>query len=679
MLKLQKYFLFLSLIIFTSSKQPDSDYCQKIECNSDLDPKTCVKVEATTSLMNPCQNSTICEIIIEDPVIDSFCVENNITLKKLPSLPCNSDDECLNGTCSSGQCLGINDGDPCNYTFQCYYGKTCRKNDDEYLCLDPLKEGDECEKDTDCDIDCGCMKGLCTKYFSLDNNEDTGGSDYNSDFTFCKSGYVSEVGICMNISLQNDTTECSDLYPCKYNYYNEEHENRTIIIHSNCLCGYNPFGKRYCLLGSGNLNYTKYLNKLKEYHLNNQNCHLSERTAHACQKDLLSNSKEVLSQINELIHAKYWAKSNNRLIDAPECVFGVEFPGYDRSIDKNPDPEPINDGQCAKYICEKAISDGICASSNYLDDFNINVTLADICTDNAKCKLNGDPNDVFYNKTNVIGNCSSNVFNMRYPGEDCEIDSDCVYPLNNTSSQFHVCEEGICNGITEDGICEDHSWCVVGYYCDFSEGKCKEQIKKGEKCSESKSCKNDLICRNGICDELFSAKDGDSVPETESIEFQKKFCENGEVMENKCVSYNDFDGTKLNDNEYKTCNFNSYCEYKINGLGEGRKKYVRCGCGYNAEGQGYCPHFHDYSKSDWEEYRKIIKDKSDNNCHTESRFNCYETENEEESELKTYKNKLENGHLFYKSVECAKKVLSGNYLNNKKIIYIFFGILILLF
>ena len=681
MVKFQKYFLFFSLIIFTSSKTQNSDYCQKVECNSDIPKNTCVKVESTVSLMNPCQNSTICDIVIEDPVVDSFCVEkSNITFKKLPSLPCEDNEECLSGYCSSKKCMGKDEGNPCDSPSQCYYGKTCRKSENaSFVCLDPLKEGEQCEIDTDCEIDSGCMKGICTKYFSLENNEETGGLDYNSDFNFCKSGYVNELGFCMNISLKNDTTECSDSHPCEYEYTNEKQEKLTTIIHSNCLCGYNPFGKRYCLLGSGNRNYTKYLNKLKEYHLNNENCHLSERTANGCQKDLLSNSKEKMNQIKELINAKYWAKSNNRLIDASECVFNIEFPDYDRNIDINPEPEPINDGKCAKYFCTDTINEGTCASSKYVDEFNINVTLADVCSDNVKCKLNGEPNDVFYNKTNVEGKCSANVLNKRYPGEKCEIDSECVYPLNNPSSQFHKCEEGVCNGMAENGICGDHSWCLVGYYCDVHEGKCKKQIQKGEKCTESKDCKNNLICKDGLCDELFSLNDGESVPEKESPEFQKKFCKNGEVMNNKCVSYNDLDGTKLSDDKYKKCNFNSYCEYKINGLGEGKKKYVKCGCGYNTEGQGYCPHYHDYSTDDWEEYRDIMKDKSDNKCHTESRFNCYEIENEEESKLKTYRNKLEKGHLFYNCVECAKKVLKGNYLNNKYYILIFFGFLILLF
>ena len=165
------------------------------------------------------------------------------------------------------------------------------------------------------------------------------------------------------------------------------------------------------------------------------------------------------------------------------------------------------------------------------------------------------------------------------------------------------------------------------------------------------------------------------MPEYESDEFKKFFCKNLEVIENKCVSFSDINN-KVNDNEYKKCDFNSYCEYSINGLNPGRKKYVKCACGYNNEGQGYCPHFHDYSKDDWEEYRKLWKKRSDNDCHTESRFNCYEYDEEDSYEWKNYKNRLENGHLFYNSVECANIVLDSRYVKINKFILRLFACLI---
>ena len=67
------------------------------------------------------------------------------------------------------------------------------------------------------------------------------------------------------------------------------------------------------------------------------------------------------------------------------------------------------------------------------------------------------------------------------------------------------------------------------------------------------------------------------------------------------------------------------------------------------------------------------KKRSDNDCHTESRFNCYEYDEEKSYEWKQYKNRLENGHLFYNSVECANKVLGSSYLKINKFMMVLFS------
>ena len=317
MSKLNFLITFFSLFLIINSITENEDFCQKVECYPGLATGTCIKVESTVSLLNPCPSSQYCETNIEDPIEDSFCEEKKdiLPFKKLPTLPCNDSSECISGYCNAYKCNGGGEGDDCKSVVDCIYGKTCRQESkDIYKCLDPVKEGGKCYMDTDCELDYGCREGICTKYFSLDNWEKTGGSDFENDFNFCKSGYVNEVGICMNISLKNDITECSFDSPCEYQYEDENKTTKNIIIHQNCLCGYNPFGKKYCLIGSGNANYTRYIEKLKKYHMNNINCHLSERTSEGCQKDILFGSNEILNQIQELKNLKYWAKSNNRLI-----------------------------------------------------------------------------------------------------------------------------------------------------------------------------------------------------------------------------------------------------------------------------------------------------------------------------------------------------------------------------
>jgi hypothetical protein len=668
-----KYLIFIIIIIINFEISLE-DTCQKIECSNSLSDEICVQVNGETSYFKECPSGEICEIEFDDPVLNSECKPNTKKIKRLPTLPCDSNDDCLSDHCNGNQCLGKYDGEKCNSVTDCVYGLTCRKDSNNiYRCLHPITTGNKCEYDTDCVGESGCLNNVCTKYYSLENNQKSRDL-INEELSFCKSGYSNELGICLNLTLINETDECTQSNKCQYN--NEFGE--TINIDNNCLCGYNTEGKKYCLLGSGNKNYTKYINKLKNYYLNNKNCHLSERNAEGCQKDLLSNDSYTINKIHELINAKYWAKSNNKLIGAQECSFKVEMPDYDRDLDKKTDPdiepEP-GQGKCAIYKCEESNSE-YCAKSNYKNVFNIDISLYDVCSEGVECKIGGDPNEIFYNKTNINSKCFSLVENKRYPGEKCEVDTECVYPLNNPSSQFHKCEDGRCNGMDENGICEDNTWCLAGYYCDKYSGKCQEQKSKNEKCLDSKECQNDLICLESKCsDELFSLDDGKGVPKNENKEIQKKFCKSGEVLNSICVSYNDKE-QKTEDNNYKKCNFGEKCIYKINGLGSDVDYEINCPCGYNSEGQGYCPHYHDYSENDWNEYKKILKNNYDNECHTENRYDCYlKKELEKEKE---YKNKLERGHLFYNSVSCANKVLDGQFLFVKKFL-ILFGIILSLF
>ncbi len=78
----------------------------------------------------------------------------------------------------------------------------------------------------------------------------------NEFFSFCESDYSDENGVCKNLTLNERKIECDDNIN-KWEYYNNN--GNIFKIPENCLCGwYNNLGKQFCLLGTGNENYSKF-------------------------------------------------------------------------------------------------------------------------------------------------------------------------------------------------------------------------------------------------------------------------------------------------------------------------------------------------------------------------------------------------------------------------------------
>ena len=245
-----KNFFILLLIFIINTNLTFEESCQKITCTSSLSNGMCIKVQSLESLFQECPAGQICAPDSDDPIQDAYCVESKKNnFKKLPTLPCENNDDCLSGICKGNKCIGKMFGETCQSASDCYYDYTCRKDsDNEYKCLEPITTGNKCEMDTDCVHESGCLNNICTKYFSLENNQR--GSDVGNQYlSFCKSGYSDYIGICQNLSLINETEECNEEKICTYK---NTLTGELIKKEENCLCGYNPEQKKYCLFGSAN-------------------------------------------------------------------------------------------------------------------------------------------------------------------------------------------------------------------------------------------------------------------------------------------------------------------------------------------------------------------------------------------------------------------------------------------
>lgn len=664
-------FLFLFPIKFIISALYE---CPKPKCGEITKEDVCIEPqENKVFIFQKCKDeSKFCSLNSDYPSEEVACVSKTEKIHtKFDGMSCEVDTDCYSRKCQEGKCIGLKQDEECDRAEQCIYGLTCI----DKKCVQPKKEGESCGTETDCEISTGCLNNVCTKYYSKKIGDSVGKTTETGIFSFCETGYADNNGICQSLKSETPGKECDENNLCKYT----DSSGTTFTIEDNCKCGYNENGKRYCALGSGDQNYTLFIEEVKNYFFSpDSHCHIAEKEGIGCLKDYLEGDEEIKKKIKALYSSELWAIANYKMYGARKCVLEIMFPDYDSQGDEPDPPEPPTPGQpqCAKYSSVKKGEK--CAASNYTSVSDISVTLSNICKSDEYCEIGGEPNIVFYQEgKNVKGECKVKdtiPAGSRYPGEACQTNVDC-YKFQNLKGSLGMCENNLCTGAKKDEDCTSDVECVAGLYCDSNEKKCKEQISKGEKCSSSYECKNNLLCFDGKCeDKLYSVKTGEElkISEKEPLSLKDKFCEYGYFKDNKCAKllYKE----KPNSGKFVECSFGKDCVYTVDGTQEEVKK--TCECGYNAEGKGYCPisHDHDGGKN-WGKFYSISKELADNSCHTLSRFNCYKNNGSKKmDEYKYYYNTYVRSNLFHNSVSDAEVVLSGGFIK-----YSFLGVLILAF
>lgn len=651
--------IFISLIVFSVSQVEE---CKHIQCVNYLQNKTCIEPATENHVyMQSCPEGEICNILSEIPEEKTTCVPKvEPTYKRYPGMPCETDDECFSNQCEDNLCKGHKENDNCTSVEQCDYGYTCRKltsESESAVCTKPVEEGGDCIEDTDCSLSNGCLNSKCTAYFSVNDGQSIGTTpSFTPFFSFCKSGYANKDGICQTLNKTKPYEECDEYENACH--YEINGSTESIVLLEKCQCGYNPLGKKFCALGSGDYNYTRYIEALKDYYFDNSNCHLAERGGDGCIKDIVLGDETVKTQLKKLYSKKLWALSNFKMYETESCVFGIEFPDYDPNVDE-PEPEPPKPPKptqmkCAKYTCEEKKEN--CAVLETPSPDKISVTLSAVCKEKEKCDIGGEPNDVFYRLTNSSFTCGIDTVKERYPGEECNDNSDCVYPKNSNESIFHQCKDGKCTGITKDNSCKSTDECLAGYACDSQTSTCKKQKGVGEDCLNSYECKNNLLCHNKTCqDVLYSFEKGTPLTGEEE-DLKEKFCKYGVQKDNFCVEITDNQGEKM-----IPCDYDDKCQYFYSPEAQGHFER-KCECGYNAEGKGYCRKYHNYKTSEWNNYFQYLKRSYDNDCHSKSRFNCYNQDQDNKNKIIKLKNTVIDAHLFEGAVGCAEKVFGSSSL-----------------
>jgi hypothetical protein len=250
--------------------------------------------------------------------------------------------------------------------------------------------------------------------------------------------------------------------------------------------------------------------------------------------------------------------------------------------------------QCAKILCGKKEED-VCASvtAKIPKEARNEVNLADVCDHTKQYCAITPSTDIFSSATtSTTFKCAAKTpapeTKDRFPGEECADDKDCFPTPGDEKTGKCVKETKKCFGYDAKAPCKFTTQCIVGNYCAIAKGQqdgvCTPQKKSGETCEVSEECTNAILCDKGTCNlKPYSLPDGADPNVVDRFAAYK--CAFGQTQDGMCVSLRHVDKTDPTIDNLIKCELGDKCKYT---LGKGQVEDT-CQCGYNAEGQGYCP------------------------------------------------------------------------------------------
>lgn len=578
--------ILLGIVLISSISCQDS--CSTYSCGS-LSGSQCSFKNSTGNLTSfifqRCKAGEFCPMnVIEKE--NSNCTDNPKT-KFYPGSKCTDNSDCQT-SCENGTCKGTANGAKCTVKDECLIGYTCRKNQTDVnstlICQPQLPEGSACETEFDCQNSYGCFNNTCTKYFSLPEGTNT------TNANLCESGFINNSTCQLLKNVDSIDAPCTA--DCVYRNTN----GTNVTIAGSCQCGFNRDDKKYCTLGSAHDYYRNYVNLAKKLIVDTKDCHTAERRSPLC-LDRVRKDRTVSFRKTAQLYGnnKIYANHYQYLANSESCVKFVAFSGYSEEQIK---PDSY---KCPVYSCDKKGSNCLHSLNPFNDDgSNITVALTKgVCNTTESCSAGPLGMNTIFDQLEVNGTCMSNSIIipkvLRYPGESCNKDTDICF--NDAVAGNSTCVNNICQGKAEGESCTSTENCVVGLYCNTqaANATCVKQLSEGTNCTDTFDCQNNLFCYMGKCALLGSLKSGAEVSKNTvgsfSTDSNKELaCESTNLNfgnQTICVDikYDNTTASKQDTNGYVPCNWNEDCLY-TDGIDKFSKK---CGCGYNAEGQGYCP------------------------------------------------------------------------------------------
>jgi hypothetical protein len=245
---------------------------------------------------------------------------------------------------------------------------------------------------------------------------------------------------------------------------------------------------------------------------------------------------------------------------------------------------------CPKYTCNTGVLNS-CASVKVNSESNF-VTLTDLCTQGQICDIPIPQWKTLTNAdidTNYLCKNHSIAPQSRYPGEECVKDTDCFISSPDTG---RCTKDNVCSGVKEGGGCFRTVDCWKGLYCATNDSypKCAKQLPVDSYCRSSDWCENNLLCAEFKCKVKPYSVDYWQYTSRDDP-FVNHYCKLGYYDSGYRCSY--LEQIPLKKGEFVKCKLGEQCEYTNM---TGGKVQRDCECGYNADGQGYCPEGHNIGK-----------------------------------------------------------------------------------
>ena len=514
------YCILLSQFIFIISRLENpfcSSIIQCLEDSTDICQKREIIEEKTITSLRSCPINQACW------AQTGTCVPLERPL--LPGLFCTDNTQCQSGKCKNNTCIGKNLDEECSSSDECNPGMYCNTK-----CTPLLKKGEKCNNhDSECETDSGCLNGICTEYFTLNDGEKTVTS------FFCKSFY-SKGGVCATIKRKTPELICaSDQVFCNYTITKGE---QSYDIQEPCTCSYSNYGKMMCPIETeGNLFHKAVEAYKKHFKFYAPKMNTNMRF------ELID--REIALARMKIDKFPFTYQLDDCVLDAL-LELAYKLPSPTRACN-------------TIYKCNDDPSSDICSSSTTTEEGTVVNTIKK-CPDKQKC---------VYNSQNEKGTCEDDT-NKLTPGFYCD---------NITQCLSGECTNSTCIGKKEGDQCSIDEDCHIGLFCNVD--KCSPLVDVGGDCERDVHCKSNAFCHHKKCTEYFTLEDGEQASDASQCKSFLLAEKNGIYV---CASR-----TKLS-SEVECAADQSTCSYSYSYGGESKTKLeLECECTLTSPDVRVCP------------------------------------------------------------------------------------------